>query len=314
EFGTASGGIINAITRSGTNDFHGRGYGFFRDDSLDAAPFSGTFDDSGNPEYLDKAAPLSQKRLGGFLQGPLVKDKLFFFVGYEHFSRSSSEILAITDYWRERGQKGVLPVDGHDNPFMVKLDANLNPKNRVSLRFDITDRKDTNQSQVSGSLDTEEVRYTFGGPIWNIVGSWNSTLSNTKFNEFRAVYGSNKPPIICNKSGTGGVANLDKGPPGTFSTQIYPGATFGCPIFTGLEGEETLIIGDNFSWAKDRHQFKAGVQAYDVRTRDDVTNFHDGYWVFPNDIAFDINNPDSYPDEFDGNTGRVKFGTDLWNW
>src|SRR5262249_39879941 len=98
------------------------------------------------------------------------------------------------------------------------------------------------------------------------------------------------------------------------STQIYPGATFGCPIFTGLEGEETLIIGDNFSWAKDRHQFKAGVQAYDVRTRDDVTNFHDGYWVFPNDIAFDINNPDSYPDEFDGNNGRVKFGTDLWNW
>jgi hypothetical protein len=47
EFGTASGGIINAITRSGTNNFHGRAYGFFRDDSLDSAPFAGSFDSSG---------------------------------------------------------------------------------------------------------------------------------------------------------------------------------------------------------------------------------------------------------------------------
>jgi outer membrane receptor protein involved in Fe transport len=313
EFGTASGGIINAITRSGTNDVHGRAYGFFRDDSLDAAPFAGTFDDSGNPEYLDKAPPLSQKRLGGFLQGPLVKDKLFFFVGYEHFAKDSSEVLGITDYWRERGQKGVLPIEGRDNPFIIKLDANLNAKNRFSLRFDRTDRTDSNQTQLFGALETEEARNKFGGPIWNVVGAWNATLSNTKFNEFRAVYGSNKPPIICNKSGTGGVANLDQGPPGTFSIQVYPGAVFGCPVFTGLEGEETLQLIDNFSWAKDRHQLKAGAQAYQVRTRDDITNFHDGYWNFPNDIAFDINNPESYPDLFNGNTGRVKYATDLWN-
>ena len=314
EFGTASGGIINAITRSGSNQFSGRAYGFFRDDSLDAAPFGGTFDANGKPEYLDQAPPLSQKRLGGFLSGPVVKDKLFFFAGYEYFKRDSSEILAITDYWRNRGEKGVLPVEGKDNPFMLKLDWNANGKNHVSLRYDRTDRLDTNQSQVSGSLDTEEVRYTFGGPIWNIVGSWTSTLSNTKFNEVRVNYGSNKPPIVCNKSGTGGVANLDLGRPGTFSTQIYPGATFGCPVFTGLEGEKTLQIADNFSFTTGRHQFKTGAQAYQVRTLVDVTNFHDGFWTFPNDIAFDINNPDSYPDFFDGNLGRVNVDTSLWNW
>lgn len=314
EFGTASGGIINAITRSGSNQFSGRAYGFFRDDSLDAAPFAGSFDANGNPEYLDQAPPLTQKRLGGFLSGPVVKDKLFFFAGYEYFKRDSSEILAITDYWRERGQKAVLPVEGKDNPFLLKLDWNANEKNHFSLRYDRTDRTDTNQSQVSGSLDTEEVRYTFGGPIWNVVGSWTSTLSNTKFNELRVNYGSNKPPIICNKSGTGGVANLELGRPGTFSTQIYPGATFGCPIFTGLEGEKTLQIADNFSFTKGRHQFKTGAQVYQVRTLIDVTNFHDGYWTFPNDLAFDINNPDSYPDLFNGNLGRVDVDTSLWNW
>lgn len=314
EFGTASGGIINAITRSGTNRFSGRAYGFFRDDSLDAAPFGGSFDSSGKPEYLDKAPPLSQKRLGGFLSGPVLKDKLFFFAGYEYFKRDSSEILAITDYWRDRGQKGVLPVEGKDNPFILKLDWNANEKNHVSLRYDRTDRKDTNQSQVSGPLDTEEVRYTFGGPIWNVVASWTSTLSNTKFNELRANYGSNKPPIVCNKSGTGGVANLELGKPGTFSTQIYPGATFGCPIFTGLEGEKTLQIADNLSFTTGRHQFKTGAQAYQVRTLVDITNFHDGYWTFPNDIAFDIDTPDSYPDVFLGNLGRVDVDTSLWNW
>jgi outer membrane receptor protein involved in Fe transport len=314
EFGTASGGIINAITRSGTNRFSGRAYGFFRDDGLDAAPFGGSFDENGNPEYLDAAAPLSQKRLGGFLSGPVVKDKLFFFTGYEYFKRDSSEILGITDYWRARGEEAVLPVEGKDNPFIAKLDWNTDQKNHISVRFDRTDRKDSNQSQVSGALDTEEVRYRFGGPIWNLVGSWTTTLSNTKFNELRVNYGSNKPPIICNKSGTGGVANLEQGPPGTFSTQIYPGATFGCPIFTGLEGEKTFQIADNFSFTSGRHQFKTGAQAYQVRTLVDVTNFHDGYWTFPNDIAFDIGNPDSYPDVFLGNLGRVDVDTSLWNW
>ncbi len=313
EFGTASGGIINAITRSGTNRFSGRAYGFFRDDSLDSAPFAGSFDPSGNPEYLEQTAPLSQKRLGGFLSGPLVKDKLFFFAGYEYLKRESSEILGITDYWRERGEETVLPVEGKDNPFMVKLDWNANQRNHISVRYDRTDRTDSNQSQVSGGLDTEEVRYPFGGPIWNVVGSWTSTLSNTKFNQVRVNYGSNKPPIICNKSGTGGVANLELGPPGTFSAQIYPGATFGCPVFTGLEGEKTFQIAENFSFTTGRHQFKTGAQAYQVRTLVDITNFHDGLWTFPNDIAFDIDNPDSYPDFFIGNLGRGAVDKSLWN-
>jgi hypothetical protein len=314
EFGTASGGIINAITRSGSNEFHGRAYGFFRDDSLDAKPFGGTFDSAGNPEYLEESAPLSQKRLGAFLSGPLRRDKVFFFVGYERFERDSSEVLAITDYWRDRGEEGVLPIEGRDNPFIVKVDANLNANNRVSLRYDRTNRTDSNQTQSFGALETAEARNRFGGPIWNVVGSWNATISNTKFNEFRAVYGSNKPPIVCNKSGTGGVDNLEQGPPGTFALQFYPGAVFGCPIFSGLEGEETLQIIENFSFTTGRHQVKVGAQGYQVRTIIDISNFHDGYWIFPNDIAFDIGNPDSYPEVFQGNAGRVDIRTNLWNY
>jgi hypothetical protein len=315
EFGTASGGIINAVTRSGGNELHGRAYGFFRDDALDAPPFAGSFDENGKAEFLDEPPSLSQQRLGAFLGGPIRKDRLFFFVGYEHFKRDSSAVLAITDYWRDRGVAGVLPVEGRDNRFIIKLDANPGSKNRLSLRYDRANRTDTNQSQFASSLDTEEVRDTFGGPIWNVVGSWTSTLSNTKFNELRAVYGSNKPPIVCNKSGTGGAANLDFGPPGTFAYEAYAGAVFGCPAFTGLEGEETLQLIDNFSAVTGRHQLKAGAQAYQVRTIIDVTTGHDGYWIMSDvDRIFDIGDPATYPLIFYGNTGRVNVRAHRWNW
>ena len=314
EFGTASGGIINAITRSGGNELHGRVYGFFRDKALDAAPFAGTFDESEKPEFLDTPPSLSQQRLGAFLGGPILKDKLFLFAGYEHFQRDSSVVLAITDYWRARGLAGTLPTKGRDDPFMLKLDANLNQRNHVSLRFDRADRTDTNQSQLDDFLDTEENRYTYGGPVWNLVGNWTSTISNTKFNELRAVYGSNKQFIVCNKSGTGGGANLELGPPGTFSRQVYAGAVFGCPFFSGLEGEETLQLIDNFSWASGRHQWKAGGQAYQVRTVLDRTNGHDGTWYMSGvDRVFDIEDPATYPQAFYGAIGQAPVRSHRWN-
>jgi hypothetical protein len=228
EFGTASGGIVNAITRRGTNGFHGRGYGFFQEGALDANPFAGNFDDNGNPQYLKEKPPTSQYRLGGFIGGPIVKDRLFFFAGYERPTKDSLAVLSISEYWRNQGIKSVLPALSRDNPFLVRVDADFNSRNRVTFRYDRTGREDTNQTQ-SGSGAVEEARYTFRGPVWNIMGNWTSTLGNTKFNEFRAFFGSNKKPIICNKSGTGGFDNLRERP-GTFSIQFYPGACVWMPV------------------------------------------------------------------------------------
>ena len=312
EFGTASGGILNAVTRSGANEFHGRFYGFFRDDALDAAPFSGRFEASGKPEYLDDPPSLSQTRLGGFLAGPILKDRLFFFAGYERFDRDSAAVLSISQYWRQRGVKTVLPLTAHDYPFMIKLDADFEGRNHVSVRFDRTNRIDTNQPQLS-LLETEESRHRFGGPIWNVVGNWTTTISNSTFNELRAGYASNKPVTICNKSGTGGPIHLDLGPAGTFSRQDYPGAILGCPVFSGLQAETTLQIADALSWAAGHHQLKAGVQAHRVRLLLDEVNFHDGSWLFGNDIAFDMGNPASYPLMLIANRGTIAADPARWN-
>jgi len=76
EYGRTSGGVISAITKSGTNQFHGSVYEFLRNDSLDAANF---IDDiSGNPK-----APLRKNQFGGSAGGPIQKDKTFIFGDYE---------------------------------------------------------------------------------------------------------------------------------------------------------------------------------------------------------------------------------------
>ena len=76
EYGRTSGGVINAITKSGTNDFHGSVYEFLRNSALDAANF---FDNSNN---LPKPH-FERNQFGAAAGGPIVKDRTFFFADYE---------------------------------------------------------------------------------------------------------------------------------------------------------------------------------------------------------------------------------------
>src|SRR5688572_18894418 len=73
EFGRNSGGQINAISKSGTNDYHGSLYLFHRNDNLDARNF---FDTGEQPDF-------HRNQFGATLGGPIAKDRSFFFVGYE---------------------------------------------------------------------------------------------------------------------------------------------------------------------------------------------------------------------------------------
>jgi hypothetical protein len=101
EYGQAAGGMLNVITRSGSNTTSGRAYAFFRDDKFDQPPFSGRYDASRQPIFLDTTPPFDQQRYGGFVGGPLVKNRLFYFAGIERLSLESSEVLGISDYWRQ---------------------------------------------------------------------------------------------------------------------------------------------------------------------------------------------------------------------
>jgi hypothetical protein len=74
EYGRNSGAVVNVVTKSGTNDLHGSFYEFFRNDVLNAHPF--TFVASPKPAF-------KQNQFGGTIGGPIKKDKTFFFASYE---------------------------------------------------------------------------------------------------------------------------------------------------------------------------------------------------------------------------------------
>lgn len=105
EFGRNSGGQVNAITRSGTNDLHGSAYWYHRNDNLDARNF---FDlpPVGKPEF-------KRNQMGATLGGPIRRDRSFFFLGYESL--------------RERQGRTISTVVPDDNARLGQLPSTTNP-------------------------------------------------------------------------------------------------------------------------------------------------------------------------------------------
>ncbi len=107
EYGFTSGGVINAITRSGTNQFHGSAYEFLRNSALDAADF---FE---NANGLPKA-PFRRNQFGGSGGGPIWKDRVFVFGDYEGL-RQSKGITHVANVPSPNARNGILN-DGNGNP------------------------------------------------------------------------------------------------------------------------------------------------------------------------------------------------------
>jgi hypothetical protein len=80
EYGKTSGGVVNAITRSGTNTYHGSAYEFIRNSKLDAKNY---FDDPTKP-----IPPFKRNQFGGTIGGPILKDRTFFFADFEAIRQS----------------------------------------------------------------------------------------------------------------------------------------------------------------------------------------------------------------------------------
>ncbi len=78
EYGKTSGGVVNAVTRSGTNAFHGSAYEFIRNDKLDAANFF----------EAGQRTPFKRNQFGGAIGGPIIKNRTFFFADYEGIRQS----------------------------------------------------------------------------------------------------------------------------------------------------------------------------------------------------------------------------------
>jgi hypothetical protein len=101
-YGRALGGVFNAVTKSGTNQWHGSAYEFLRNSKLDAANF---FD---NKRGTDKS-PLKRNQFGATLGGPIFRDKTFFFVAYEGMRERLSQ-SSVANAPSDDARRGILPV------------------------------------------------------------------------------------------------------------------------------------------------------------------------------------------------------------
>ena len=99
EYGKTSGGVVNAITRSGTNAIHGNAYEFLRNSKLDAKNY---FDDPTLP-----IPPFKRNQFGGTIGGPIIKDHTFFFADYEGI-RQSKGITTVATVPSAAARNGVL--------------------------------------------------------------------------------------------------------------------------------------------------------------------------------------------------------------
>jgi len=183
DYGKTSGGVVNAITRSGTNQIHGSGYEFLRNSRLDARNY---FD-------VGKIPPFKRNQFGGTIGGPIVKDHTFFFADYEGI-RQSKGISALTFVPSENARNGLMcsnpagsdpsnPCLTSQLPAAANTDANgvdLNAKAYLTFYH-------LPNGAIIGNGDTGE--YTFAGQ--QIVNeNFLTTRVDHKFSNSDSLFGT----------------------------------------------------------------------------------------------------------------------------
>src|SRR5438874_3099272 len=179
--GRSEGAAINMITKSGSNNYHGSLFGFFRDQ---------TFNADQSPQPGQKAnPPYTRQQFGGSVGGPFVKDKFFGFFAYER-QREHTSIQESGDTFNELtlaqslGAKpvAVVPTPFFETRYNGRADYIINSKNTAYLSYNSqgnnseNDQSDGFQDQTAGNFTTNQLQ------LANVT--LNSTLSNTTVNTF----------------------------------------------------------------------------------------------------------------------------------
>jgi hypothetical protein len=147
EFGRNSGGQINAISKSGTNAFSGSLYEFHRNDNFDARNF---FDPAEKPEF-------KRNQFGASFGGPIQRDKLFFFAGYEALRENLGRTIrtVVPDLDARQGvltRCAVTPASGQTCPEASIIRENVNVNAAVRPYLDEFPLPNTGPSRVVGNL------------------------------------------------------------------------------------------------------------------------------------------------------------------
>jgi hypothetical protein len=176
-------GAVNIVTRSGGNTAHGSGFYFYRDDNLSAYP--GLRRDIRNPD-----PHFERSQFGGALGGPARKDRIFFFASYErHDQQGVTSVQPAAAFPDFAPLLGIFPNRTVANQFTGRIDARLDPRHNVFLRYTHDDNR---AFAPLGSSDTANVLPSGWSRVRNRVDqgllALTSVLTSSLVNDLRLSY------------------------------------------------------------------------------------------------------------------------------
>ena len=300
EHGQASGGVINIVSKTGTNQVHGSGFAYFRTQQLDAGdPFARVLE---NGQLRRVKPPADRQQLGGSLGGPLKKDQTFLFGAFEALNRDESSVVSVltdTSIFGPTAEQeailaqlppaqagalraaltsppstrelfarnsGVFPFLTDDYMFSVRLDHSFRPADQVVFRYNYTTSDDTNASLralVGASRGTKF--HTFDSTA---LGGWTHTFRPSLLNDLRLQWNYYNQRV----------ESLEPHGP---EFNINGFGFFNRDIFLPSDSiSRRYEIRDTVSWFSGSHVLRAGGQVLIRDNHTDSSTFFGGRFTF----------------------------------
>jgi outer membrane receptor protein involved in Fe transport len=324
EYGRSAGGVVNAVTKSGTNEFHGNLFYYQRNNKWGARNPLAT-----NQVIINGiSTPVGIKpidvrhQFGGTIGGPIVKDKAFFFFSYDEQKRnfpglarfSSPDFLnspnrtllkdrGLTDAQIDAARTYLLNLTGEverrgdQRLFLPKLDWHVNESNVLTVTYNRLRWNSPNGVQTQAT--NTRARDNFGDDLVDI--DWlttrlSSTLSSNLLNEFRFQWGRDNETQFSRAPQAGEPTNsIDGRSPQTFITN---GLSFGIPEFLdrpAFPDERRWQFANTMTWTQGKHALKFGGDINFVKDIINNLRFIGGEFNYTganaiNDFIFDYTN------------------------
>jgi outer membrane receptor protein involved in Fe transport len=290
EFGRAGGAVINVVTKSGTNEWHGSAFEFFRDEALN----------SNTPILTARNAkrPKSQiNQFGATIGGPIKKDRAFFFFAYDGQRSNIPNVVDAPNFFAQSAairnllapKMNTYQIGRDQDVYMAKTDIRLNNSNQLVLRFN-QQNFTGNNNENGGPLSVEEHSGNSVAKTTTFSGSLISTLSPTIINDFRFQFGRDREP---------GEANTD-----VTEARIQTGGGFLQLGRNNFSPRETTIKRAQFvdvvSLTRGEHSVKFGADLNFDRVFNFFPGLFTGQYTFNSYALFASNTPATFVQNFAG--------------
>ena len=261
ELGQAAGGVVNAVTKSGANAIHGDAFSYVRNQDFNAL-------DSFPKSQHIYSQPIHQwNQFGGSLSGPILKDKLFYYITYDGSRKvnpvayttsaafplacptgiSAAMCTAANAYLS--GLTGIYPRATDQDIAFTKLDYQISARNHISTSFDFMDYHAPNAYSPNTTYNNSSVTTNGTNRTQEriFVANWDSTLSSSMVNNLRFQWGRDLEVTGANASAPSvSISNvMSYGMPNALPRPAFP-------------DEHRYQISDTLSYVRGRHAFKAG--------------------------------------------------------